>query len=141
MQKIIEIKIRSFVAVFIFIMASAGVLNTAHAAKIVNKQIPYFNGALVLVVNGQTTSNTGVFTADIKDAAGKPYPAMTAEWISATVEMVTMDMGVTKASVVNNGAAKVKIQTQFSMTGQWKLNIKMTTAAGSETHSININVP
>lgn len=113
----------------------------AQAEKITNKQIPYFNGALVLVVNGQTNSNSGVFTAEIRDSAGKPYPAMTAQWISASVEMVTMDMGVTKVAVVDDGPAKIKMQPSFSMPGKWKLSIKLSTGAGIEAHSINLNVP
>lgn len=113
----------------------------AQAEKITNKQIPYFNGALVLVVNGQTNANSGLFTAEIKDSSGNPYPAMTAQWMSASIEMITMDMGVTKVAVVDDGPARVKIQPSFSMTGKWKLTIKLTTAAGSEAHSININVP
>jgi hypothetical protein len=116
-------------------------MGNAHAENILNKKISYFNGVLVLVVSGQTSSAAGVFTAEIKDASGKPYPAMNAEWISATVEMVGMDMGINKATVVNDGSAKVKIQSKFTMSGQWKLNIKLTTAAGSEAHSITLNVP
>lgn len=141
MQKQIENKIMTLVAMFIFIMTSLGMMSSAHAEKIVNKKISYFNGAVIVVVKGQTSAEKGVFTADIKDAAGKPYTAMTAEWMSATVQMVTMDMGITKAVVTDDGAARVKIATTFSMTGQWKLNIKMVTAAGTETHSLNVNVP
>jgi hypothetical protein len=66
---------------------------------------------------------------------------MTAEWISASIEMVTMDMGIAKTSVIDAGPAKVKIEPKFSMGGQWKLNIKLTTAAGSESHSVKFNVP
>jgi hypothetical protein len=141
MQKLIKNKSVSLVAMFVFIMTSLGMMGSVHAEKIVNKKISYFNGAVVVVVNGQTNAEKGVFTADIKDAAGNPYSAMTAEWMSATVQMVTMDMGITKAVVTDDGAARVKIVTAFSMTGQWKLNIKMSTAAGTETHSINVKAP
>jgi hypothetical protein len=141
MQKSIKNKIMSLAAIFVFLMSSVGFIGQASADKITNKQIFYFNGALVAVVNGTTTSSAGVFTVDIKDAAGNPYPAMTAEWVSATIEMVTMDMGVTKVHVSNDGPARVKVQPKFSMGGQWKLNIKLTTAAGAESHSISFNVP
>lgn len=139
MLKVIENKIKYLVVVFL--VTTFGLLGTAHAAKIANKKISYFNGALIIVVNGTTTSKSGAFTADIQDASGKPYPAMTAEWISASVQMVTMDMGITNASVVDDSPARVKIKANFSMPGQWKLNIKLTTASGSESHSVNFNAP
>jgi hypothetical protein len=111
------------------------------AEKITNKRVQYFNGAINLVINGQTDSSSGVFIAEIKDSSGNPYPAMTAQWISASIEMATMDMGVTKAAVIDDGSARVKIQPKFSMSGKWKLNIKLTTAAGSESRAITFNVP
>lgn len=135
----IGIKIRTLIAMFI--LTSLGFLNSASAEKISNKKLSYFKGVVNVFISGVTTSDAGVFTASIKDSAGNAYTAMTAEWVSAGVEMVTMDMGTTKAIVSDDGPGKIKIKTKFSMAGQWKLTIKLTTAAGSESKSININVP
>jgi hypothetical protein len=115
---------------------------SAQAAKIQNQVLSFFNNSLKVTINGETTSSTANFTADVTEAAnGNPYPAITSQWLTANLEMVGMDMGITKVKATDIKPGQIKFQASLSMSGQWKMNLKMTTSAGSEVRSFTFKAP
>jgi hypothetical protein len=138
---------RSF---FLTLVLALSLIGQVAVAKGIDERLSYFNGAIEVQILGPAqmsmNNNTNAFTVNITDAQGAPYPYITAKWVNATVQMVDMDMGVSKAKIsdVLDAAGKtqgiLKIEPQFAMKGQWKLNLKLTTASGNETHSINFEV-
>ncbi|MGZ3746526.1 MAG: hypothetical protein ACXWRE_04185, partial [Pseudobdellovibrionaceae bacterium] len=64
-------------------------------AQPINKTLGFFNGALRAQISGPKSLASGstkdnIFTVQISDANGTPYPAITKEWVKATVEMTNM---------------------------------------------------
>lgn len=131
-------KIKSLMLISFLLMGSL----SAHAAKIQNQVLNYFNNSIKVTLNGEATSSNVVLTADIAEVAnGNPYPAITTQWLTGTLEMVGMDMGITKVKATDIKPGQIKFQSSLSMSGQWKMNLKMTTSVGSEVRSITFKAP
>ncbi|MGZ3789401.1 MAG: hypothetical protein ACXVLQ_12810 [Bacteriovorax sp.] len=132
---------------FVTLALALSTLGQVAFAK-VDESLSYFNGAIEAKVQGPdvvSISKGSAFNVTITDAHGAAYP-LAAKWVNATVEMTDMDMGVTKAKVsdVLDASGKVqgvlKVEPTFSMKGPWKLNLKLTTASGNESHSVSFDV-
>jgi len=133
------------------------VLIASSAFAEINTTLSFYNDALRAQVIGPTTLSAGKnannpFTVKITDANGAPYTGITKEWLSGTVEMTNMDMGVTKVTRVSDvldAAGQLQgviaLNPIFSMKGPWKLSLTMTVSDGNggtidETQTINFNV-
>lgn len=107
-------------------------------AQTVNSTLSFFDGALQVVVATPKTLTAGtnknnLFTVQINDANGTPYPFITKEWVKANVEMTNMDMGKTAVDNIQDVLdankqyqGKLSMNPSFSMRGPWKMNISIT---------------
>lgn len=122
-----------------------------------SKTLGFFDGALQAKVSGPKSLAVGsnkdnTFTVQITDATGAPYPSITKEWVKASVEMTSMDMGVDSVSKISDILdakkqlqGKLAINPEFSMRGPWKLNISITVSDANgkpmtDTQSITFDV-
>ncbi|HEY8272575.1 MAG TPA: hypothetical protein VIG33_16905 [Pseudobdellovibrionaceae bacterium] len=122
-----------------------------------SKTLGFFNGALQAKVSGPKSLTSGsnkdnTFTVQITDANGAPYPAITKEWVKATIEMTSMDMGVDSVRKISDILdakkqlqGKLAINPEFSMKGPWKLNLSITVSDANgqpmtDTQSLTFNV-
>ncbi|MGZ3773842.1 MAG: hypothetical protein ACXVCY_07380 [Pseudobdellovibrionaceae bacterium] len=130
---------------------------SSSSAQTVNKTLGYFDGALQVQLMGPKTLAAGInkdntFTIQINDANGTPYPAITKEFVKATVEMTSMDMGtnvVNKISDILDSKkqfqGKLAINPSFSMKGPWKINLSITVSGAdgnpmTETQFVTFDV-
>jgi hypothetical protein len=126
-------------------------------ASPVNKTLGFFNGALQAQVLGPKSLASGSgkdnsFTVQINDANGTPYPAITKQWVKATVEMTSMDMGINPVEKIHDildskkqFQGKLTINPAFTMSGPWKLNISITVSDANgrpmtDTQSVTFDV-
>lgn len=126
-------------------------------AQSVNKTLGYFEGALQVQVTGPKspaagTNKDNTFTLQINDGNGTPYPAITKEFVSASVQMTNMDMGITPVKNINavldankQYQGTLTMNPVFSMKGPWKLTIKITVSDAdgnpmTDTQSVTFDV-
>jgi hypothetical protein len=104
----------------------------------INKTLSFYGGALQVQVTAPNALAAGnsaknQFSLLVMDGNGTPYPSITKQWIKASVEMTSMDMGITPAAKMEDVLdankqlqGKINIFPVFSMTGPWKLNLTVT---------------
>ncbi|MGZ3775736.1 MAG: hypothetical protein ACXVCY_18065 [Pseudobdellovibrionaceae bacterium] len=148
-------KLFSFVNLSALILFSF--LSSSAFAQSVQKTLGFFDGALLVDVTGPKTLSAGAnkdnkFLIQIKDSNGTAYPAIKAQFVTASVEMTNMDMGSTPVKKVEDVLdankqlqGKISIEPTFAMKGPWKLNIKITVsddngAPTSDTQSVTFDV-
>jgi hypothetical protein len=113
-------------------------LSAVSFAQSINSTMPFFSGALLVQAKGPQTLSAGpgannTFSLLVTDADGTPYPAITKQWVRASVEMTNMDMGITPVNKIEDVLDKnkqfqglIQLNPIFSMRGPWKLSITIT---------------
>ncbi|MGZ3771497.1 MAG: hypothetical protein ACXWQ7_18000 [Bdellovibrio sp.] len=131
--------------------------SSAALAQSVQKTLGFFDGALLVEVTGPKTLSAGPnkdnkFLIQVNDSTGTAYPAIKAQFVTASVEMTNMDMGSTPVKKIEdvldaNKQLKgtISINPSFAMKGPWKLNIKITVSdengsPTSDTQSVTFDV-
>lgn len=149
----LKLSLLNLVAISFF----ASIISSATFAQSLDTVLEYYNGSLQVhvmgpqsITKGRSANNT--FTIQINDSTGNPYPPITKQWVQATVEMTSMDMGIDPVEKVedvldsnNQPQGLVKLSPIFSMAGPWKMNISITVAddngkAMTETQAVNFEV-
>lgn len=118
--------------------------------------LDFFNGDLQAHITGPNDLMSGkkdnIFLVQFTDATGAALPSMTKQFVSATVEMTNMDMGIMNVKKVEDVLdtnkqlqGVVSLNPTFSMRGPWKMNIKVIINDGNgnpatDVQAITFNV-
>jgi len=138
LSKILKLNFLSLFVLSFSILSSEILL----AENIQTQALYFFDDALKVDVSGKTTAKTGAFTLNIIDpSTNTPWTDLTAQNFEGTVEMTDMDMGLTPVKVTDVSPGVIKMETKFSMSGSWRLNITIKpTGSEPETKSIEFKV-